>query len=56
MSNAPRVSCTGIDAGMADKSQERVDSKKREYKQATGAAITQLSLGHRAQKEGRSWS
>jgi hypothetical protein len=54
MSNAPRVSCTGIDAGMADESQERVDSNKNENKQAMGAAITQLLLVHRAQrKDGR---
>jgi hypothetical protein len=32
MSNAPRVSCTGTDAGMADKGQERVDSNKKDNK------------------------
>jgi hypothetical protein len=39
---------------MVDKGQERLDSNKKENKQATRAAITQLSFGHRAHnlKEG----
>ena len=43
MSNAPVVLCTGIDAGMADRSQEGVDGNKKENMQAMGAVITQLA-------------
>ena len=48
MSNAPKASYTGLNAGMANKSQERVNNKK-ENRQAMGTAITQLAtLCHRA--------
>jgi hypothetical protein len=41
MNKAPRVLSTGINAGMAKKSRERVDSNKREKGPAMGAVITQ---------------